>query len=53
MTEAQKIRRKSALGRLKLQLENGVKPSKETKELIPLTEKDIVRINKEITVLSN
>lgn len=42
-------RRKSALGRLETQLDNGNKMVKDTK--IPLSEKDIKRINKEIEIL--
>lgn len=52
-----KQRQKSALERLKAQLESGVKPLKvngktSSKEKVKLTDSDIVRINKEIASLS-
>ena len=50
MTTMRKIRRRNVLNRLKVQLEKGTKRSKEG-ELVNLTEKDIKRINKEITTL--
>ena len=46
------MRRKSALTRLEVQLKRGSKPSKDDNEkLIPLTEKDINRIEREVSVL--
>jgi hypothetical protein len=44
-------RREGALGRLEIQLESGSKNTKEGKA--NLTEKDIKRINKEISILEN
>ena len=49
---ASKRRRTSVLSRLKNQLESGVKFCKESQTEIPLSEKDIKRINKEITSLT-
>lgn len=49
MKHNQKERRLGALVRLEAQLESGVKNSKEGE--IPLSEKDIKRINKEISIL--
>lgn len=49
---AYNARRKNALIRLRAQLESGVKPSKELKgKDVPLTSKDVTRINKEIASL--
>jgi len=47
------VRRTSALHRLQEQLKRGSKPSKETKEQIPLTDKDKTRIEKEISILKS
>lgn len=53
-------RRESALNRLKAQLASKVKPNKElntvslaTEPLVPLSEKDVERINKEIKTLQS
>jgi hypothetical protein len=40
-----------ALARLKAQLKSGVKMDQETRQIIPLTEKDKSRVLKEIKVL--
>lgn len=46
-----KDRRTRTLKMLESQLKRGSKPDKETKELIPLTDKDKQRIQKEIETL--
>lgn len=50
-------RQQSALARLQQQLQVGTKPEKidgkTTGKQVPLTDKDKVRIEKEITILSN
>lgn len=47
-------KRKSALERLQQQLEEGVKTKKGTRdEKIPLTDKDVSRINREIIIIKN
>ena len=49
---AQEVRQETALNRLKAQLASGVKTKKGTyDEKIPLTDKDVKRINKEIKKL--
>jgi hypothetical protein len=53
MTTKKRIRCKSALERLEKQLKSGVKTEKETNNSIPLTEKDKVRIGKEIDILKS
>lgn len=54
MTIPAKSRRQRVLPRLQNQLKAGVKPSKENPgEMIPLTEKDIKRINKEVETLKS
>lgn len=50
MTIPQKTRRQRVLTRLKTQLALGKKKNKEDK-IVPLTEKDIKRINREIEIL--
>lgn len=46
------LRRKGVVERLEVQLNRGSKPSKDDNDkLIPLTEKDINRIEREISVL--
>ena len=49
MKHNQKERRSGALNRLESQLENGTKSTKA--DNVPLSDKDIKRINKEILVL--
>jgi hypothetical protein len=51
--EAVTARRKLALVRLEIQLEKGVKVDKTNRKEIPLTEKDISRINKEMEILKS
>lgn len=50
MSTKKQLRRKSALARLKVQLKSGVKTPK-LGETLPLSEKDINRINQEIKIL--
>ena len=52
MTREKTKRRKSALERLQIQLVKGVKTQKKTTKTTPLSESDIKRIEKEITILS-
>lgn len=49
--EKQNVRRKSALDRLEVQLEKGVKNTKDGDQ--PLTDKDVKRIEKEIQALKS
>lgn len=46
------LRQKGALERLRAQLKSGVKNEKKTNISVPLTDTDIIRINKEITTLN-
>ncbi len=51
-TVPQRDRRRRVIASLKQQLESGEKTKKGTKDVkIPLTEKDVKRINKEISIL--
>lgn len=50
---AQNQRRKRTANRLEEQLKKGLKQDHETKLMIPLTEKDIERIKKEISTLNS
>lgn len=53
MTQTLKLlRQKGALERLEAQLKSGVKNEKKTNISVPLTNTDIIRINKEITTLN-
>lgn len=47
------IRRMSALARLEAQLSSGTKTKKKTNKQVRLTERDIKRINREISTLNN
>ena len=51
MSPLHMARRVSVIERLSEQLTRGSKPCKESKELIPLTDKDKTRIEKEIATL--
>lgn len=51
MNKPKRIRRENALWRLQSQLETGVKNTKEG--VVPLSEKDIKRINREIGILES
>ena len=53
LSPPQKERRETVLARLTIQLERGVKPCKETKKDIPLTDKDVKRITREIETLNS
>jgi len=48
---AHKQRRRNAIARLEKQLKEGKKTNKTGKALIPLTDKDVIRINKELSIL--
>ena len=50
--DLQDARRASALLRLQNQLKSGTKTQKKTGDTVPLTEKDKLRINSEITRLT-
>jgi NAD(P)H-dependent FMN reductase len=53
MTRSQGSRKERALTMLKAQLESGVKTQKGTRDAkIPLTDKDVKRINREVETLS-
>jgi len=52
-TPAQVSRRIAVIARLEKQLKANVKPVREVDYLVPLTEKDITRINKELTTLKS
>lgn len=47
------LRRNSVITRLESQLKSGKKTAKKSGELIPLTEHDVSRINKEMETLKN
>lgn len=51
MKKNQNSRRTSALQRLETQLENGTRRVKHS--MVPLTDKNVKRINKEIGILKN
>ena len=53
MTTKKRLRCRSALERLEAQLKSGVKTEKKTNNNVPLTEKDKLRINKEIETLKS
>ena len=54
MTNQQRSRKQGTLKRLEAQLVSGVKTKKGTTDVkIPLTDKDVKRINKEITILQS
>jgi hypothetical protein len=51
MTQQQRTRKVSALGRLQAQIKRGTKTVKGGTAQVPLEGKDIKRINKEINIL--
>ena len=52
LSPAQKQRRETVLARLTIQLQKGVKPCKDTGKNIPLADRDIKRITREIETLT-